>query len=212
MLDVKNMSDPQLCRAVINNIAGAETEFFERYYSFVKHTCAQMLTCRHDVQDAAQEIMFNVIVRKKIISYRGDAAIRSWLYRVSINTCKIFIRKKKRMQERFLQDWMLIAGRHPDYLRQENNILQKLEKDQERQKVIKQLNHLPQKYREAIQYSCLLDYSYKQAAQQLNISISTLGVRLNRAKKMLMAFNHDIKGKVMPELKTYSRKVSPALP
>jgi RNA polymerase sigma-70 factor (ECF subfamily) len=182
--------------------------FFNRYYKFVKHTCAQVLNCRYDCQDAAQEVMFNVLVRKKIISYRGDAAINTWLYRVSINMCKTFIRKKKRMLEHVMPDWQFLAERHPDYHLQENSVLHKLEKEQKQKEMMKRVNHLPEKYREAIQFYYLSTYSYKQSAQQLNITTSNFGIRLNRARKMLDEYSQAIHQEETADLVSAGRKVA----
>ena len=54
----------------------------------------QMLGNRTDALDATQDAFISAFRRAS--SYRGDAAVGTWLYRVGINACKDFLRKKKR--------------------------------------------------------------------------------------------------------------------
>lgn len=54
----------------------------------------QMLGNRTDALDATQDAFISAFRRAG--SYRGDAAVGTWLYRVGINACKDFLRKKKR--------------------------------------------------------------------------------------------------------------------
>lgn len=59
--------------------------------------------CRHyarseeDIKDLQQEVMINVW--RSLDSFRGDAAISTWVYRIAVNTSLTYIMKENRRSE-----------------------------------------------------------------------------------------------------------------
>ena len=72
---------------------------FERivreHKSTIYSVCYMFAQTREDADDLFQEVLVNLW--QGIGNYRGDASLRSWIYRVSMNTC-ISYKKKKRLK------------------------------------------------------------------------------------------------------------------
>lgn len=61
--------------------------------STIYSVCFMYADSKDDADDLFQEVL--VALWKGIDSFRGDANVRSWIYRVSMNTCISYKRKKR---------------------------------------------------------------------------------------------------------------------
>lgn len=77
-----------------------EADWFERFYieykSKVFSTAYRMLSNRADAEDITQDVFVKVF--KKVGSFRGDAKLSTWVYRITMNTCLDFLRRRKLRQ------------------------------------------------------------------------------------------------------------------
>src|SRR5882762_216569 len=64
----------------------------ERYRRELQVHCYRMLANYEDSQDLTQETFLRAW--KKRESFRGDAALRTWLYRIATNACLDFLEKR----------------------------------------------------------------------------------------------------------------------
>jgi RNA polymerase sigma-70 factor (ECF subfamily) len=71
-------------------------ELYRQYKSKVFGTAYRMLSNYADAEDVTQDIFVKVF--KKLSSFRGDAAVSTWIYRITINACLDFRRKRKRLE------------------------------------------------------------------------------------------------------------------
>jgi len=130
---------------------------------------------------AAQDLYQDILVQlwTHLPRYRGEAQLSTWVYRVAVNTALLFKRREQRRP----------TGPDPDTLA--HLLAAELgEADRTQQGLLDQLHHciarLPDPDRLLV--SLLLeDASYKQIADVLGLSLSNVGVRLNRLKKKLAA-------------------------
>jgi RNA polymerase sigma-70 factor (ECF subfamily) len=80
--------------------AALESFDFERLYldhrGKVYSTAYRMVGNRADAEDLTQDVF--VKVYKKIKGFRGDSAVSTWIYRITMNTCLDFLRKNRRRQ------------------------------------------------------------------------------------------------------------------
>lgn len=74
-----------------------QTTDFERlvteYKSTIYSVCYMFTETRIETDDLFQEVLISLW--KGFNTFRGDANLRSWVYRVSMNTCISYKRKKK---------------------------------------------------------------------------------------------------------------------
>jgi RNA polymerase sigma-70 factor (ECF subfamily) len=64
------------------------TRVFSTAYRFVRN--------RPDAEDITQDVFVKVF--KKMQDFRGEAAVSTWIYRITVNTALDFLRKRKRRQ------------------------------------------------------------------------------------------------------------------
>ncbi|MEO0085727.1 MAG: RNA polymerase sigma factor [candidate division WOR-3 bacterium] len=73
-------------------------EDFERIYELYKNrvysTACRMVSNRTDAEDITQDVF--VRVYKKLGSFRGEAELSTWIYRITMNCCLDYLRRRKR--------------------------------------------------------------------------------------------------------------------
>ena len=126
---------------------------------------------KSDREDNFQEVVFQLW--KSFLSLKDRTKIGSWIYSVAINTSISKIRKDRKY---VLMDTL------PDteHTNDEENIVNKINSEQLLD-AIQKLNEVDK----SIMLLYLEEYSYEQIAGIIGISISNVGVRINRAKKQL---------------------------
>lgn len=145
-------------------------EVFEQNRASIRRLCFGYLNSASEVDDLFQEIMTNVW--NALPSFRGEAKISTWLYRIAVNTALIHRRKRRPSEE--LTDL-------PD-LRSNTH------RDLEEQERLEALRHavaqLGDQYRVII--TLLLEgLSYKEIADITGITVNYVGVKIVRIKQML---------------------------
>ena len=76
------------------NLKDEFTELIEEYKAVIYKVCYVYAQDREEINDYYQEILINLW--KSYPKFRGESKISTWIYKVSLNTCITFIRKKKR--------------------------------------------------------------------------------------------------------------------
>lgn len=182
----EQVSDFDLIESYKQGDMDAGNHLYERYYNKVVQLCTRYLHSPEDGQDVAQEIFYKVIVDYKILKFRGDSKLWTWLSRVAINECNTYYRKRKAMQEISIIDEKgteVIGEKIPA---NEPTVEEKILEQEQQSKLKEEIDQLPDRYSEALTYTYLDGYSYKETAGYLDISIQVLGVRLMRGKNMLL--------------------------
>ena len=122
-----------------------------------------------DTDDAIQEALLRAY--RRYDSFRGDAELRSWVYRSALNCAFDILRERKRAKEVERE----YAGGQTDAP----------DGDPRMAKLEAAVAGLPELYREAVVWGCLSDLSGREAAERLGCSENTLYQRVFKAKKML---------------------------
>ncbi|QLE02589.1 RNA polymerase sigma factor [Galbibacter sp. BG1] len=124
-----------------------------------------------DQQDLFQEIVYQLW--KGFHSFRGEAKISTWMYRVALNTALMHLKKVNRRGTHVSLDGILLKQEQYDPIIEERlKIL--YEK-------IKQLNDLDR----ALIFLYLEDKKYEEIALITGISSSNVGTRISRIKEKL---------------------------
>jgi RNA polymerase sigma-70 factor (ECF subfamily) len=125
-----------------------------------------MLGNRTDAEDATAETFLRVL--RQSATLRADGAFRTWLFRIARNLCIDKLRQHKLLE---LPPDMQYGGSE--------------EKSALSVTVHQALNQLPLEYREPLVLCDLEEYSAKDAADVLNISVPALKSRLYRGRRAL---------------------------
>ncbi|MEK3766008.1 MULTISPECIES: sigma-70 family RNA polymerase sigma factor [unclassified Solibacillus] len=131
--------------------------------------------------ETAKDLVQNTFIKcyKNIDSFRFDAQIKTWLYRITINECKDY-----------LKSWNYKMVQVKSFINETaKSILPSTEK-----KVIDKYNNeeikdtiysLPKVYREVVYLYYYDSLSTEEIANVLDISVNTVKTRLRRAKQRL---------------------------
>ena len=153
-----------------------ETQFAQmvrEHKSTIFTVCYMFSKDQDEVNDLFQEVLINLW--KGLASFKGESNIKTWIYRVSLNTSISSERKKKRNALPLEMDVNLYEDR-----------------DDTRQ--IKMLYHRINKlgfFDRAIVLLWLENLSYDEIAAITGISVKNVSVRLFRIKEQLKKMSND---------------------
>lgn len=130
-------------------------------------------------EDIEQEVYIKTY--KNLGKYNEQNKFSQWICTIAANLCRDYLRSSKfKIQNQTTNDEEII-----------NNISNKktpemIYSQKERQKIIlKEVNALPKKMKEAIILYEFEDYSYEKIAQKLKVPQGTVKSRINNARKIL---------------------------
>jgi RNA polymerase sigma-70 factor (ECF subfamily) len=138
--------------------------------AIITHLCRAYARDNEDLADLIQEISYQLWKSRE--SFQGRARLSTWVYRVTLNVCLAHSRKGKR---------------HPDMVPLMDHD-QVDEQDQLQQERIRALYQAIRKLNESDRAVALLyleDKSYKEMSDILGITVSNVGVKVNRLKEKL---------------------------
>lgn len=149
----------------------------DRYQEKILRYAKKFLFKAENAEDLVQDVFIKAYTN--IENFDVNLNFSSWLYRIAHNHFINAIGKKSRVLWFFDMD--LIFPRICSKDRTDKDIL-----DKELKTILdKSIAGLGVKYREAIVLYYFEELSYKQISEILHIPVSAVGIRINRAKKML---------------------------
>lgn len=181
------MSEPGvdvIRRAQENDIAAFE-EIYRHYAGMVYRVALRMTRCVEDAEEVTQEVF--VAVHRHLKTFAGNAALKTWIYRIAVNCSLNALKKAKRNPEVAWEE-----GFDPEDPRQD--VPEAVAQEDREAKVASLLEGL-----NADQKMCLVlraqeGLSYEEIARALHVNINTVRSRLKRAREALMAFDKGKRG------------------
>ena len=168
------MNEPQAFNALV-----------ELFSKKVYNTCIGLLQNSEDAQDVTQEIF--ITIHLNIKDFKEESSLSTWIYRISINKCLEFIRKKNRKKRSgifksiFTSDGEKAIENHSDFIHPGV-----LLENQERAKVLfKAIEMLPEQQKTAYILHKLEQVSYNEISNIMEVSLSSVESLLFRAKQNL---------------------------
>jgi len=76
-------ADERLVQDAVGGDQTALEQLVRRHQGWIYQLAVRMVWDRHDAEDVTQEILIKVIT--KLGSFRGDSALRTWMYRIASN-------------------------------------------------------------------------------------------------------------------------------
>ena len=170
--------------------------------------CAlRILPGSQDAEDAVQEAMLSAF--KHLHQFRGSADFLTWATRIVINAAMGQIRRARSRRavswDQSLGDSEQVAG--SEFIEDPKPDPEQVYQQVEHRRLFREaLQHLPARYRLAIQLCGLGDCSLKDAAATLGLPISTLKARLHRGRSYLV---RKLRGKMRHEVSRNERRSEP---
>lgn len=169
---------------------GDETAFqqvVEAYQERVLNTCLGLVPNLHDAEDLTQEVFIELW--RSAGSFRGDARLSTWLYRVAVNKSLELLRSRQRKKRfAFFRSMVGLEDESAQHIRDEFNHPGVLLEQRERAQVLfAAMERLPGNQKTALVLQKTEGLSHTEIAEILGVSMASVESLLHRAKKNLYA-------------------------
>jgi RNA polymerase sigma-70 factor (ECF subfamily) len=185
--DATDMSDAVLLSTAKSGDADAFVTLSRRHYRRVFQTTYRITRNQQDAEDALQDSLLKAFSHLK--DFEGRSSFSTWLTRIAINSALMILRKKRGWFEISMDGNDDFSGRgerrepqspcedpESSYVRREREALL-------REAIVR----LPPLCREVVELWQAREYSAREIAQALRISVPAVKSRLSRAKLTLRA-------------------------
>lgn len=132
----------------------------------------------HDVDDVLQDICVRVIT--KIYTLRDPQRFRPWL--AVLAQRQALRHRRKRSQRPVGLDEEIVNCQCDD---KAERFLEDIEQKEQCEQILTAIKSLPAKYREVLMLEYSSDLTYAQVAQILDVPLTTVQIRLVRARRMI---------------------------
>ena len=195
---VMNRSEPEMIAAILAGDIQLYHELIHPYERSVYVMALSYMKNEADAEDVAQEAIVRAF--RKLSSFRAESKFSTWLISITINEARTRLRRQvlvrmdsldqlpdedKSLSPALLRDWREIPS-------------EAIERDEVRKLIQQAVDQLPDIYREVFLLRDVEELSINEAAEALKISISSVKVRLHRARLMLQK-------QLAPQLRTVNR-------
>jgi len=159
-----------------------------QYGNDVLRTAYMYVKDVHTAEDIFQEVFIKV--NQKLSTFEGNSSIKTWIIRITINTCKDYLksawnRRVVPMME-YQEDAIISETDYDD-----------VEKRDTKELIKKSVLSLPSKYKDIVLCVYYHEMTIAEAAKTLNIAEGTAKSRLSRARLKLKSV---LEGRISDEL------------
>jgi RNA polymerase sigma-70 factor (ECF subfamily) len=145
---------------------------------------------REDAEEVAQDVLLKVF--RKIKAFRGDAALSSWIYRITFNTAMSRLRTVKFSRPAEVAERLAITQENEEVQARRADIVdwtavpdETYHRTELRERLDKALDSLPPIYRTPIVLRDIQGLSTDEASALLKVKSQTLKSRLHRGRLVL---------------------------
>jgi len=175
--------------SVIERAKRGDLEAFEllieQFQKRVITTSWRMLGNQDDANDAAQEVFIRVY--RYLRGFRSDQDFAGWLYRIIVNVCRDYAKRRKQ-ESRFVSLDFEVESGNLRALTSEHNVEREAIQLQEQAMIADALNTLSKKERAAIVLRDLEGLSSQEVARILGSSQATVRSQISSARAKIKLY------------------------
>ncbi len=187
------MRDPRDAQLLFRLQAGDERaveDLADAYRSRIHQLAFRYLRNKEDAEELTQDVLYKVY--RKVGEFRGDAALSSWIYRITFNAAMSRLRTARYQAAQ--EEERMMAGQHADetdHPRPEDvadwsdMADEQVLRSQLRRRVLRAILALPAIYRAPVMLRDIQGMSTEEASAVLNVKDQTLKSRLHRGRLIL---------------------------
>jgi RNA polymerase sigma-70 factor, ECF subfamily len=153
----------------------------------VYNLARRMLGNDADAEDVTQDVLLQVV--RKLDTFRGEAALPTWLHRVTVNAALAARRKRSRREEGRVSDPLdsfTDDGHHTRQIHPWPRLPDMLALDREqKERIEKGIAGLPETYRDVFVLADVQMLPNFEIAKMLGLSVPAVKSRLHRARLMM---------------------------
>lgn len=168
------MSENELIERAQNGDKQAYAELIRRYHRTVEKFAFQCGVHVNDIPDIAQEVFVKLY---RFLHQFKRERFTTWLYKITLNATRDYYRKESKEQAK--EEKLKRITNTPYAAKSAEDRVLVFEDDKELHNAIQLLD---EKYRHPIILFYFHELSYEQIAEVLNVPMSTIKIRLLRAK------------------------------
>ena len=186
------MRDPENDELLSRLQAGDEHaigDLADAYGTKISQLAFRYLRNKEDAEEVTQDVLFKVY--RKVGTFRGDAALSSWIYRITFNAAMSRLRtaRYQRSQEDDRQmssaDGEPLTSAHLDIADWSDMADEHVLRGQLRRQVLRAILALPAIYRAPVMLRDIQGMSTEEASAVLKVKDQTLKSRLHRGRLIL---------------------------
>jgi RNA polymerase sigma-70 factor, ECF subfamily len=168
----------------------AVAELASEYGPKVFQLALRYVKNREDAEEVAQDVLMKVV--RKIDAFRGDAALSSWIYRITFNTAMSRLRSARALHAGEMQQESLDAANGPGERRLGREVADwsslgddHVMRSELRRRLLRAVLELPAIYRAPVVLRDLQGLTTEEASAVLRVKDQTLKSRLHRGRLIL---------------------------
>ncbi len=177
-------TDDQLIQDFLKGDTQSFEEILSRYSTKVFNLAFRLTKNHEDAEEVLQDVFTTVF--KKVNKFEGKAAFSSWVYRVTVNSSFMKLRKRRRSRTVFIED-MPPADRET-WIAEDTEQVSALDetfKSEVRTLLEKHIRTLPDDYRGVFVLRDIDGFTNREVGKLLNLSTPAVKSRLHRARSLL---------------------------
>lgn len=140
------------------------------YDGMIRRICLGYSRSAEDLEDLYQDVLVNIW--QGLAGYRADASMKTWIYRVALNTCVSSLRRRSSRPN---------AASLEDVVNVSDDSGEKMQEVRELHECISMLGNIDK----AVVMLWLDEYSYEEIAGLTGLTRGNVATRLHRAKEKL---------------------------
>ena len=179
--------DESLVHSVLAGSDEAFRTLMARYQTSIYRLAYNWTGNRDDAQDLTQECFIHLY--KVLGRYDSRFRFPVWMYKVCTNRCINWIKANRRARE--VVPFSHLTEQALDLPDAAPGPAETAFSHETKEKLLETVQNLPEKYRVPIVLRYLEDFSYKEIAAIMDISVKNAEIRIHRARKMLFDLLRD---------------------
>jgi len=168
-------------KALVKQFANGDMKAFDSIYSAFNHKLQKFIFSLIKTESDTEDLIHEVFV--KVWENRGNMknhnSFDSYLFTIAYNTTISFLREKaKNTQYIEYVKSVQIGTEEPDFIEEVNS-------EELNDKINRLIEEMPPRQRDVFKLKYFQDYSYKEIAETLNISVNTVENHIVKAHKYI---------------------------
>ena len=159
-------------------------EIYDAYSDFVYRLALGMLQQEQDAEEVTQDVFIQI--HQKLVHFRFESSLKTWIYRIAVNTTLNHRKKKSRERKKILnfRNQAQQEGADVSY--------QSLYKEDYNQAISRLLEALNPEQRICIILRSVENLNYEEIAEVLKVNVNTVRSRVMRAREKMMSLKEVI--------------------
>jgi RNA polymerase sigma-70 factor, ECF subfamily len=179
------MTEQELTDGLISKRKEAIQYLVDKYQKNVIKTAFYFVSNMEDAEDLSQEVFLEIL--KSIGRFKNNSALSTWIYRITVNKSLDHIRKQKRRDLfQHIGLFLQTSDKGGNWSGYEPAATDTRNEDKERRKILDDaVGSLSENQRIAFILNKYEELAYKEIAEIMNISLSSVESLIHRAKMNL---------------------------